>query len=143
LSRRAVRPLVELQPLAARPKRDRILNRGSRTFQRDPSFRHQAASCPTRRGRALVQLLRGDRRVFYHSNFRSPHWLKYFIQTPELHSVHHELEVHKYNFADLPMWDRLFGTYKDADDFAAQCGFPRHNERNLGRMLTFEDAHSD
>ena len=80
---------------------------------------------------------------FYHSNFRSPRWLKYFIQTPELHSIHHELDVHKYNFADLPMWDRLFGTYRDADDFAAQCGFPRHNERKLARMLIFKDVYND
>ena len=27
--------------------------------------------------------------LFYHSNFRSPRGLKYFIQTRELHSVHH------------------------------------------------------
>jgi sterol desaturase/sphingolipid hydroxylase (fatty acid hydroxylase superfamily) len=80
---------------------------------------------------------------FYHSNFRSPRWLKYFIQTPELHSVHHELDVHRYNFADLPLWDRLFGTYKDADDFAAQCGFPRHNERKLAKMLAFRDVYND
>src|SRR5262249_17335903 len=39
---------------------------------------------------------------------RSPHWVKYFIQTPELHSIHHQLDVHYYNCADLPLWDRLF-----------------------------------
>ena len=54
---------------------------------------------------------------FYHANFKSPRWLKYIIQTPELHSVHHELDVHHYNYADLPIWDRLFGTYRDANDF--------------------------
>jgi sterol desaturase/sphingolipid hydroxylase (fatty acid hydroxylase superfamily) len=80
---------------------------------------------------------------FYHSNFRSPRWLKYIIQTPELHSVHHQLDVHKYNFADLPIWDRMFGTYRDTDTFAAACGFPRHNERKLGRMLLFKDVYSD
>lgn len=80
---------------------------------------------------------------FYHSNFKSPRWLKYFIQTPELHSVHHELDVHHYNYGDLPIWDRLFGTYKDADDFAAQCGFPRHNERHLGKMLAFRDVYNE
>ncbi len=61
---------------------------------------------------------------FYHSNFKSPPWLKYIIQTPELHSVHHELDVHRYNFADLPIWDRMFGTYRDTDSFAPACGFP-------------------
>jgi sterol desaturase/sphingolipid hydroxylase (fatty acid hydroxylase superfamily) len=79
---------------------------------------------------------------FYHSNFKSPPWLKYFIQTPELHSVHHELDVHRYNFADIPLWDRLFGTYRDADTFAAACGFPDHNERHLGKMLLFRDVYN-
>jgi sterol desaturase/sphingolipid hydroxylase (fatty acid hydroxylase superfamily) len=80
---------------------------------------------------------------FYHSNFKSPPWLKYVIQTPELHSVHHQLDVHKYNFADLPIWDRMFGTYRDTDAFAPECGFPRHNERKLGRMLLFRDVYGD
>jgi sterol desaturase/sphingolipid hydroxylase (fatty acid hydroxylase superfamily) len=78
---------------------------------------------------------------FYHSNFRSPRWLKYIIQTPELHSVHHQIDVHAFNFGDLPVWDRLFGTYRDADDFAPQCGFPRHNERHLTHMLAFRNVY--
>ena len=78
---------------------------------------------------------------FYHSNFRSPRWLKYFIQTPELHSLHHELDVHAGNYGDLPIWDRLFGTYRDADEFAARCGFPHNNERHLTRMLLFQDVY--
>src|SRR5713226_3199745 len=44
---------------------------------------------------------------FYHSNLRTPHWLGYFIQRPEHHSIHHQLGVHNYNFADLPIWDRM------------------------------------
>ena len=79
--------------------------------------------------------------LFYHANIRTPHWATYFIQTPELHSVHHQLDVHHYNYADLPLWDRLFGTYRDADTFAARCGFPRNNERQLGRMLLFHDVY--
>lgn len=80
---------------------------------------------------------------FYHSNFKSPPWLKYVIQTPELHSIHHQRDVHRYNFADLPVWDRLFGTYRDTDDFAPQCGFPRHNERKLACMLLFRDVYDE
>ncbi len=80
---------------------------------------------------------------FYHSNFRSPRWLKYLIQTPELHSVHHELDVHRCNFGDLPIWDRLFGTYCDADDFRERCGFPNNNERKLVKMLLFRDVYHD
>jgi len=80
---------------------------------------------------------------FYHSNIRTPHWVRYFIQTPELHSIHHELDVHKYNYSDLPLWDRLFGTYKDTTVFAKQCGFPRNNERKLWKMLLFRDVYND
>ena len=77
----------------------------------------------------------------YHSNYKSPWWLKYLIQTPELHSLHHELDVHAGNYGDLPIWDRLFGTYRDADGFAPQCGFPHNNERHLSRMLVFQDVY--
>jgi hypothetical protein len=33
--------------------------------------------------------------------------------------------------------------YRDTDTFAALCGFRRHNERKLGRMLLFNDVYSD
>ena len=80
---------------------------------------------------------------FYHSNLRSPKWMKHFIQTPELHSIHHQLGVHKYNYSDLPLWDKLFGTYKDTNEFAPRCGFPRENERKLWKMLLFRDVYFD
>jgi sterol desaturase/sphingolipid hydroxylase (fatty acid hydroxylase superfamily) len=80
---------------------------------------------------------------YYHSNIRSPRWMKYILQTPELHSIHHQLGVHKYNFSDLPLWDKLFGTYKDTNEFAERCGFPRENERKLWKMLLFKDVYFD
>jgi sterol desaturase/sphingolipid hydroxylase (fatty acid hydroxylase superfamily) len=78
---------------------------------------------------------------FYHSNVRTPHWLSYIIQTPQLHSIHHQLGVHGFNYSDLPIWDRLFGTLKDTDEFADRCGFPNQNERKLGSMLAFRDVY--
>ena len=78
---------------------------------------------------------------FYHSNLRTPAWVRYFIQTPELHSVHHEYDVHRYNYSDIPLWDRLFGTYKDATVFVDRCGFPDGAEQKLGQMLLFRDVY--
>ena len=78
---------------------------------------------------------------FYHANIRTPWWLRYFIQTPELHSIHHQFDVHTYNFSDIPLWDRLFGTYEDTDEFAVRCGFPTGAEEKLGEMLLFEDVY--
>jgi sterol desaturase/sphingolipid hydroxylase (fatty acid hydroxylase superfamily) len=80
---------------------------------------------------------------FYHANVRTPRWLRYFIQTPELHSIHHEYDVHRYNFSDIPIWDRLFGTYKDTTEFAARCGFPQGAEARLGAMLLFRDVYQE
>ena len=78
---------------------------------------------------------------FYHSNLRTPHWLGYFLQRPEHHSIHHQLDVHKFNFGDITWWDRLFGTFRETDDFAPQCGFPSQHERHLASMLLFRDRY--
>lgn len=78
---------------------------------------------------------------FYHANLRSPRWLRYVIQTPELHSIHHEYGVHWYNFGDIPLWDRLFGTYRDALEFMPRCGFPTGAEQRLPEMLIFRDVY--
>lgn len=78
---------------------------------------------------------------FYHSNLRTPRWLGYFLQRPEHHSIHHQLDVHGFNYGDITIWDRIFGTFREAEDFASQCGFPAGHERNLKGMLGFRDEY--
>ncbi|WP_404539660.1 sterol desaturase family protein [Dyella agri] len=78
---------------------------------------------------------------FYHANIKTPRWLRFLIQTPELHSIHHEYGVHRYNYSDIPLWDRMFGTYKDTTEFATRCGFPGDAEQKLAAMLRFDDVH--
>ena len=78
---------------------------------------------------------------FYHSNIHTPRWIGWFIQRPEHHSIHHQLGVHNYNFGDLTIWDRLFGTFKEADGFATRCGFPGRNEERLMDMLRFKNVY--
>jgi sterol desaturase/sphingolipid hydroxylase (fatty acid hydroxylase superfamily) len=78
---------------------------------------------------------------FYHANIRTLGWMRFLIQTPELHSVHHQFDHHKSNYSDLPIWDRLFGTYRDATDFVDRCGFPTGAEAKLGKMLVFKDVY--
>jgi sterol desaturase/sphingolipid hydroxylase (fatty acid hydroxylase superfamily) len=75
---------------------------------------------------------------FYHANVKTPGWIRYFIQTPELHSIHHQYDVHFFNFSDLPIWDRLFGTYKDTTEFVERCGFNERSENRLLTMLIFK-----
>jgi sterol desaturase/sphingolipid hydroxylase (fatty acid hydroxylase superfamily) len=78
---------------------------------------------------------------FYHSNLRTPHWVGYFLQRPEHHSIHHQLDVHEFNYGDITWWDRLFGTFRDTEEFAPHCGFPNDHERDLGQMLAFRDRY--
>jgi sterol desaturase/sphingolipid hydroxylase (fatty acid hydroxylase superfamily) len=78
---------------------------------------------------------------FYHSNLRTPRWLGYFLQRPEHHSIHHQLDVHGFNYGDITWWDRLFGTFRETEGFAPHCGFPNGHERQLARMLLFRDSY--
>jgi sterol desaturase/sphingolipid hydroxylase (fatty acid hydroxylase superfamily) len=62
--------------------------------------------------------------MFQHANIATPHWLGYLIQRPEMHNVHHGRGVHRYNYADLPVIDMLFGTYRNPRSLeATSCGF--------------------
>jgi sterol desaturase/sphingolipid hydroxylase (fatty acid hydroxylase superfamily) len=83
----------------------------------------------------------GTGEYFYHANVKTPSWLRFLIQTPELHSIHHEFNVHQYNFSDIPLWDRLFGTYRDTTEFVERCGFPKGAESKLIPMLAFKDVY--
>lgn len=51
--------------------------------------------------------------MFQHANIATPHWLGYLIQRPESHNIHHARGVHRYNYADLPVLDMLFGTFRN------------------------------
>lgn len=78
---------------------------------------------------------------FSHSNLRTPIWMGYFIQRPEQHSIHHQIDVHRYNYADFILWDRVFGTFREAPDFTERCGFHGNNEARVGEMLLFKDVY--
>jgi sterol desaturase/sphingolipid hydroxylase (fatty acid hydroxylase superfamily) len=78
---------------------------------------------------------------FYHSNLRTPRWVGYFLQRPEHHSIHHQCDLHKFNYGDITWWDRMFGTFREAEGFAERCGFPEDHETKLGKMLAFQDCY--
>ena len=35
----------------------------------------------------------------------------------------------------------MFGTFREADDFAEECGFPDDNERKFWEMMKFKDVY--
>lgn len=60
---------------------------------------------------------------FQHANINTPQWMGYFVQRPESHSLHHGRDIHRYNYADLPLIDMVFGTFQNPKSYAKATGF--------------------
>jgi sterol desaturase/sphingolipid hydroxylase (fatty acid hydroxylase superfamily) len=78
--------------------------------------------------------------IFQHTNIRTPQWLGYVFQRPESHSLHHGRGIHQYNYSDLPLFDLLFGTFRNPKDFVAENGFEGVSSARIGDMLMFRDV---
>jgi sterol desaturase/sphingolipid hydroxylase (fatty acid hydroxylase superfamily) len=77
--------------------------------------------------------------VFQHTNIRTPQWLGYIVQRPESHSVHHGRGIHQYNYSDLPLFDILFGTFRNPKDFVSESGFYDGASAKVLPLLMFRD----
>jgi sterol desaturase/sphingolipid hydroxylase (fatty acid hydroxylase superfamily) len=79
--------------------------------------------------------------MFQHANIATPHWLGYVIQRPESHNIHHAQGAHRYNYADLPVIDMLFGTFRNPRSLEdAACGFYPGASSRVGEMLIGRDV---
>ena len=87
------------------------------------------------RAAAVCTLLAALADVFYHANVRTAHWVGWFVQRPEMHRLHHEVDAHRGNYGDLPIWDALFGTLRLPCETPASCGFADAREEHLLAML--------
>jgi len=79
---------------------------------------------------------------FQHLNVRTPRWLGYVIQRPESHCIHHQRGVHAFNYADLPVWDMLFGSFRNPAAFEGDVGFDAPADKRFGAMLAFADVNA-
>lgn len=78
--------------------------------------------------------------LFQHANIRTPQWVGYLIQRPESHGVHHACGVHRYNYSDLPLWDMVFGTFRNPREFESECGFYVGASSRITDMLLARDV---
>jgi sterol desaturase/sphingolipid hydroxylase (fatty acid hydroxylase superfamily) len=88
-------------------------------------------------GAAWVTFYTALAEFFYHMNIKTPQWIGFLIQRPEMHRIHHQRGLHYYNFADLPLWDMLFGTFRNPIKAYHACGFSPEREARWDRMLYF------
>ncbi|UCE88989.1 MAG: sterol desaturase family protein [Pseudomonadota bacterium] len=79
--------------------------------------------------------------MFQHANIPTPHWLGYLIQRPESHAVHHGRGIHRYNYSDLPLWDMVFGTFRNPRSVEGlEAGFYKGASSRIVAMLTGRDV---
>ena len=78
--------------------------------------------------------------AFQHANIRTPRWLGYLVQRPESHGIHHERGVHAFNYSDLPLWDIVFGTFRNPERWEGRAGFYNGASSRIGEMLIGRDV---
>jgi sterol desaturase/sphingolipid hydroxylase (fatty acid hydroxylase superfamily) len=78
--------------------------------------------------------------IFQHANIKTPAWLGYIIQRPESHAVHHARGIHAFNYSDLPLFDILFGTFKNPSAYVEETGFYTGASSKVKEMLLFKDV---
>jgi sterol desaturase/sphingolipid hydroxylase (fatty acid hydroxylase superfamily) len=76
--------------------------------------------------------------AFQHANIRTPRWLGHIVQRPESHAIHHG--IHRHNYCDLPLWDMIFGTFRNPQAAQPRAGFYRGASARLAAMLMFRDV---
>jgi sterol desaturase/sphingolipid hydroxylase (fatty acid hydroxylase superfamily) len=78
--------------------------------------------------------------IFQHANVRTPRWLGYLVQRPEMHAVHHARGYHRNNYSDLPVFDLLFGTFENPRGFAKEAGYSQGASSRVLEMLACRDV---
>jgi len=78
--------------------------------------------------------------LYQHWNVRTPAWTGWIIQRPEAHMLHHERDVHARNFGDMPLWDRIFGTYGEPVERKVELGFEPGRARRWLAMMAMVDV---
>lgn len=89
----------------------------------------------------IVLLVTNFFSIFQHANIRTPAWLGYIIQRPESHAIHHARGVHAYNYSDLPLFDIIFGTFRNPARYEHESGFYEGASSRIKDMLLFRDVH--
>lgn len=78
--------------------------------------------------------------IFQHTNIRTPRWLGYLVQRPESHTIHHGKGLHRYNYSDLPVFDIVFGTFRNPRGYEMDTGFYDGASARVVDMLLCKDV---
>ena len=88
----------------------------------------------------IVLLITNFFSIFQHANIKTPAWIGYIIQRPESHAIHHAKGVHAFNYSDLPLFDIIFGTFRNPKNYVEETGFYDGASNRILDMLRFRDV---
>lgn len=55
-------------------------------------------------------------------------------------AIHHGRGLHRYNYADMPVFDMVFGTFRNPQGYEMEIGFYHGASARVIDMLTFRDV---
>jgi sterol desaturase/sphingolipid hydroxylase (fatty acid hydroxylase superfamily) len=84
-------------------------------------------------------LFAGLDNLYIHVDLKSPYFLGYIVQRPEMHLVHHKRNYHAQNYG-LPIWDLIFQTWENPIVPVIHCGFTEEKEFRIKDMLLMKDV---
>jgi len=88
----------------------------------------------------IILLVSNFFNIFQHANIKTPKWLGYIVQRPESHAVHHAKGIHAFNYSDLPLFDIIFGTFRNPEEYVKETGFYNGASSRITEMLRFRDV---
>jgi sterol desaturase/sphingolipid hydroxylase (fatty acid hydroxylase superfamily) len=91
-------------------------------------------------GTAISLIFAAIYNMFIHADLKTPYWLGYILQRPEMHRVHHKHLHHAQNYG-LAMWDLLFGTFSNPKVYVQKVGFDEKREGRIYDMLKTKDVY--
>ena len=77
--------------------------------------------------------------IFQHANIKTPIWVGFIVQRPESHAVHHARGIHAFNYSDLPLFDLIFGTFRNPEKYMNETGFYDGASSRIKDMLLFKN----
>lgn len=91
-------------------------------------------------GTAISLIIAAIYNIYIHADVKTPRWLGYILQRPEMHRVHHKHMHHAQNYG-LSIWDLLFGTFSNPREYVREVGFDEARESRIYDMLKTKDVY--
>ncbi len=91
-------------------------------------------------GTAISLFIAAIYNIYIHADLKTPRWVGFILQRPEMHRVHHKYMHHAQNYG-LAMWDLVFNTYNNPKEYVQEVGFDETHSARIYDMLRTKDVY--